>query len=133
MGTANFGPLTNPSGPKAGRMRIREGKLPACGIQLKKNKQRKRRKTRRTKGGTVQQVFGGSPAVFVPMTIGYLERCTEPKTKNYKEETTICGTCSTEDVQCPRESGRRKTLLWPADSFVVACCIFNYPKRIKIV
>ena len=36
MGTANFGPLTNPSGPKAGRMRIREGKLPACGIQLKK-------------------------------------------------------------------------------------------------
>ena len=36
MGTANFGPLTNPSGPKAGRMRIREGELPACGIQLKK-------------------------------------------------------------------------------------------------
>ena len=36
MGTANFGPLTNPSGPKAGRMRIREGKLPACGIQQKK-------------------------------------------------------------------------------------------------
>ena len=66
MGTANFCPLTNPSGPKAGRMRIREGKLPACGIQLKKkNKQRKRRKTRRTKKGTVQLVFGGSPAVFV--------------------------------------------------------------------
>ena len=26
-----------------------------------------------------------------------------------------------------------KTLLRPADAFVVAWCIFNYPKRIKII
>ena len=43
MGTANFCPLTNPSGPKAGRMRIREGKLPACGIQQKKNRENEER------------------------------------------------------------------------------------------
>ena len=49
MGTANFGPLTNPSGPKAGRMRIREGKLPACGIQLKKQTNREKKKDKADK------------------------------------------------------------------------------------
>ena len=46
MGTANFGPLTNPSGPKAGRMRIREGELPACRIQLKKQTNRENEERR---------------------------------------------------------------------------------------
>ena len=49
MGTANFGPLTNPSGPKAGRMRIREGKLPARGIQLKEKQTEKTKKDKADK------------------------------------------------------------------------------------